>query len=239
MPTTLVRLGDGGDFPHPSQALRHPNGLLAVGGEVSAATMLRAYRRGIFPWFSGGEPVLWWSPDPRMILRPADFHLSRSLARTIRAGRFAARADGDFAAVVAACADRPGGTWIGARMKRAYADLYRLGRAHSVECYDGGGALVGGVFGVAIGGCFFGESMFSRVRDASKVALALLCRQLARWDFALFDCQVYSAHLASLGAAAAPRDQFLRRLQAAVDAPPRLGKWRLDSDLSGGAWRSL
>jgi leucyl/phenylalanyl-tRNA--protein transferase len=220
-------------FPPVAAALAEPNGLLAAGADLSVATLLDAYRQGIFPWFSPGEPILWWSPDPRMVLLPAAFKVSRSLARRLRRRDYEVRADTGFAAVMAACAEpRPGqaGTWITAEMRAAYERLHAAGFAHSVETWIDG-ELAGGLYGVAIGRMFYGESMFSRASDASKLALAHLVAQLTRWGFGLIDCQMETAHLASLGARPIPRSEFQARLQALVDLPGRPGKWTFDHDL--------
>jgi leucyl/phenylalanyl-tRNA--protein transferase len=197
-------------FPPPEQALDEPAGLLAAGGDLSPARLLAAYRRGIFPWYSPGQPVLWWSPDPRAVLFPEEFRLSRSLAKTVRNGGFTVVADLDFAAVIDGClAPRPHslGTWITSEMRDAYLELHYRGFAHSIEARLGG-ELVGGLYGVRLGGIFFGESMFSRARDASKVALAHLVTVCRRNSIAAIDCQLASRHLESLGARSIPRTQF-------------------------------
>jgi leucyl/phenylalanyl-tRNA--protein transferase len=213
--------GDPPDaFPPVETALTDPDGLLCVGGDLSPARLLAAYRRGIFPWFSEGQPILWWSPDPRTVLYPAEFKVSRSLAKTIRNRGFAVSVDRAFAEVMAHCADerlRPEGTWISPQMRAAYQRLHELGLAHSYETWDGG-RLVGGLYGVELGRVFFGESMFSLERDASKVALAALVRAMIEHDGRLIDCQVASAHLESLGARSIPRRQFVRELAEAVPA---------------------
>ncbi len=190
------------DFPATSSALHEPNGLLAIGGDLSSARLLNAYRRGIFPWYADGQPIMWWSPDPRAVFRPDTVHVSRSLGKTLRQKRYQISFDRAFAAVIAACAGpRKGadGTWITAAMQSAYAELHARGFAHSVECWQDG-ELCGGLYGVALGRIFFGESMFSARRDASKVALVELCRHLVDWDYTLFDCQVDNPHLERLGA---------------------------------------
>jgi len=223
-------------FPPVECALRDPNGLLAAGADLSPARLLDAYARGIFPWFGDEDPVLWWSPDPRMVLHPDDLHVSRSLRRTIRAGRFRVTMDTCFRRVMEGCAaPRPGqdGTWITDGMRQAYGRLFDDGHAHSVEAWLDD-RLVGGLYGVAIGRVFFGESMFSRATDASKVALAQLVRQLGRWSFPLVDCQMATAHLRSLGARDLPRDEFLRRLKGAVRAPGVPAPWRFDPDVLTG-----
>jgi leucyl/phenylalanyl-tRNA--protein transferase len=199
-------------FPDVRRALKDPDGLLAVGGDLSPARLLYAYRHGIFPWYHADQPILWWSPDPRAVFFPAEFHVSRSLGRRLRRGGFEIRLDTAFAEVMAACAapraQQPeGGTWLTAAMQAAYGELHRLGHAHSLEIWMDG-ALAGGVYGIALGGVFFGESMFSRVTDGSKIALACLTRHLQRLDFALLDCQVSSDHLLRLGCSLIPRAEF-------------------------------
>jgi len=211
-------------FPPLEQALEEPSGLLAAGGDLSPARLLAAYRRGIFPWYSPGQPVLWWSPDPRAVLFPEEFHCRRSLAKTLRNGGFTACVDRDFAAVVDGCAAPRAaspGTWITSEMRAAYIKLHRLGYAHSIEAWRAG-ALMGGLYGVQLGGVFFGESMFSRERDASKVALAHLVALCRRNGLAVIDCQLPSRHLATLGARTIPRSQFqaLLREQVSVPLPP-------------------
>jgi len=220
-------------FPPLEAALASPNGLLAAGANLSLDRLLVAYRQGIFPWFSQGEPILWWSPDPRMVLLPSEFKRSRALAKRLRRRDYEVRVDSAFTAVMAACSEpRPGqsGTWITAPMQAAYARLHEAGHAHSIETWQAG-RLVGGLYGVALGGAFYGESMFHRVTDASKIALAHLVAQLARWGFGMIDCQMETAHLASLGARPIPRAEFLRRLQTLVDLPGQPGKWTFDHDL--------
>lgn len=219
-------------FPPASQALAAPNGLLAAGGDLSPQRLLAAYRQGIFPWYSAGEPILWWSPDPRMVLFPEEMRITRSLAKTLRNGDYAVKLDTAFEQVIAACATTPrqgqSGTWITAEMQAAYCRLHRLGHAHSVETWRKG-RLVGGLYGVAIGRVFCGESMFSHATDASKIALAHLCRFLAARGFGIIDCQMHTPHLASLGARPIPRSEYLARaagLAAAVDAP---GRWPADA----------
>jgi leucyl/phenylalanyl-tRNA---protein transferase len=205
-------------FPPVESALTDPPGLLAAGADLRPERLLAAYRRGIFPWYSPGQPVLWWSPDPREVLYPAEFHCSRSLARRLRRGDFLWHQDRDFPAVIAACAApraQSPGTWITAAMQEAYCRLHELGYAHSAEAWRGG-ELVGGVYGVRLGAVFFGESMFSREPDASKAALAGLVRQCLADGTQLIDCQLPSAHLRSLGSRAVPRPQFLRELALAL-----------------------
>jgi leucyl/phenylalanyl-tRNA--protein transferase len=220
-------------FPPVERALLQPNGLLAAGGDLSFERLLEAYRRGIFPWYSEGEPVLWWSPDPRMVLYPAQIKLTRSLRKRLRKGDYEVRADSSFTRVMRACAEpRRGqpGTWITRDMVDAYAALHARGLAHSVETWIAG-ELAGGLYGVAVGRMFFGESMFTRVADASKIALAHLARQLARWQFGMIDCQMVTPHLASLGAREIPRTEFMRSLSELVNYPTRTGGWRIDHDL--------
>jgi leucyl/phenylalanyl-tRNA--protein transferase len=222
-------------FPDVRRALRHPNGLLAIGGDLSPPRLINAYRRGIFPWFSDGEPILWWSPDPRTVLFPEDLRISRSLNKRLRRRQLAVTIDRDFEAVIRACAaprrwqgnaeepdeDATNGTWILPEMIAAYEELHRLGIAHSVEVWDGA-VLVGGLYGVAIGRVFFGESMFSRATDASKVALVHLCQVLIARGFRLIDCQMRTDHLLSLGALELPRSEFITWLDhcCANPAPP-------------------
>ena len=207
--------GDPPDhFPAVERALLDPPGLLAAGGDLSCERLVAAYRRGIFPWYSPGQPVLWWSPDPREVLLPQEFHASRSLKRTARVRGFEYHVDRDFAAVIAACAApraHSPGTWITAEMHAAYLALHERGLAHSNEIWRAG-SLVGGIYGVQLGRVYFGESMFSLERDASKVALARLVRQCLADGTEMIDCQLPSAHLRSLGSRALPRQEFLRRL---------------------------
>jgi len=220
-------------FPPVHRALREPNGLLAAGGELTVERLLAAYRNGIFPWYSDGQPVLWWSPDPRMVLVPREIEISRSLRKRLRRRGFEVRIDTSFNEVMAACAaprDGEAGTWITADMMSAYAAFHRAGHAHSVETWVDG-CLAGGLYGVSIGRMFFGESMFARAPDASKIALAHLARQLDRWEFGLIDCQMVTSHLASLGAREIPRKDFLRALSELVNYPSRTGAWRFDNDL--------
>lgn len=211
--------GDPPDaFPPVETALTDPDGLLCAGGDLSPARLLEGYRRGIFPWFSAGQPILWWSPDPRTVLYPAEFKVSRSLAKTIRNRGLTVTVDRAFAEVMARCADerlRPEGTWISPQMRVAYQRLHEFGLAHSYETWDGD-RLVGGLYGVALGSVFFGESMFSLERDASKVALAELVRAMIERNGRLIDCQVASAHLESLGARSIPRRRFVHELAEAI-----------------------
>jgi leucyl/phenylalanyl-tRNA--protein transferase len=220
-------------FPPLHRALREPNGLLAAGGDLSVKRLVTAYRQGIFPWYGEGQPVLWWSPDPRMVLYPREIAVSRSLRKRLRKRDFELRVDTCFVRVMRACAEPragQGGTWITDDMLEAYASLHAAGMAHSVETWIDG-ELTGGLYGVALGGVFFGESMFSRTTDASKIALVHLARQLERWNFGIVDCQMATAHLASLGAREIPRKDFVRALSELVNYPTRTGKWRFDNDL--------
>jgi leucyl/phenylalanyl-tRNA--protein transferase len=237
------------DLRFPPLELASPEGLLAVGGDLRAERLLEAYRHGIFPWYNEGQPILWWSPDPRAVLLPEHLRIGRSLRKRLRRGDFAVTLDAAFAEVMTGCAAprgrlraavpdhranaRLGGTWITPEMLEAYARLHALGHAHSVEAWQDG-RLAGGLYGVALGGVFFGESMFTRTPDASKVAFVHLVRQLERWGFRLIDCQQYTAHLARFGAAEIRRTEFLDRLEAALALPGRAGPWRLDPDLVVG-----
>jgi leucyl/phenylalanyl-tRNA--protein transferase len=230
-------LGPDDPFPPVERALRRPNGLLAAGGDLSPARLVEAYKRGIFPWFSEGDPLLWWSPDPRMVLVLDELHVARSLARRVRRGGFHVTADAAFATVVDACAAprrAHHGTWILPSMRRAYGRLHELGFAHSVETWIDG-SLAGGLYGVAVGRMFFGESMFTRATDASKLALLALVGQLRRWGFELIDCQMTTSHLAALGAREIPRDRFLARVRHLVALDPVTSPWTLDEDVLG-AW---
>ncbi|MGE0486872.1 MAG: leucyl/phenylalanyl-tRNA--protein transferase [Gammaproteobacteria bacterium] len=216
------------DFPPTSHALADPDGLLAIGGDLGPSRLLDAYAHGIFPWYSDGQPVLWWAPAIRAVLEPADVEISRSLAKRLRNGGFEVSFDTDFAAVITACAAPRAdatGTWITAAMQAAYTTLHHGGYAHSVECRRDG-ELVGGLYGVALGRVFCGESMFSCVRDASKVAFVQLCRWLAGWGYGLVDCQLPTAHLASLGAIEMPRAAFEARLHELAVAEPAVTAWR-------------
>ncbi len=218
-------------FPPLEQALIEPNGLLCAGGDLSAQRLLLAYRQGIFPWYSVGEPILWWSPDPRMVLVPSEFKISRSLQRTLRAGIYQIQLDSNFPAVMRFCAQTPRngqvGTWITAEIQEAYGKLHKLGFAHSVETWMNG-KLVGGLYGLAIGKMFYGESMFSHATDASKLALAHLTRFLTEQGFGLIDCQMNTPHLASLGAREIPRSEFITQLLALTAVLPLNGRWPID-----------
>lgn len=225
-------LGPRDPLPSPESALREPNGLLAAGGGLSVPRLVDAYARGAFPWFGEGDPVLWWCPDPRLVLPTDSVHVSRSLRRRLARGDYRTTVDTAFGDVMRACAEPradDGGTWITDEMVEAYEALHAAGFAHSLEIWVDG-ALVGGIYGVAIGAAFFGESMFSRVTDGSKIAIVWLAAQLARWGVPFIDCQVRSDHLVRLGAVEVPRQEFLRLLRRLVSAPAR-GPWRLDADL--------
>lgn len=220
-------------FPPVHLAMRDPNGLLAIGGDLSTTRLLRAYRQGIFPWYNPDEPILWWCPDPRTILLPDSMHVSHSLGKVLRRGDYAVSIDRAFHRVLDACAgtrSKSHGTWLGDDMRLAYHELFTHGNAHSVEVWRNG-ELIGGLYGVALGRVFFGESMFSRASDGSKIALYWLCQQLRRWQFELIDCQVSSAHLLSLGAVEVPRQQFLQRLSLAVHATAPTTAWRFDIEV--------
>jgi leucyl/phenylalanyl-tRNA---protein transferase len=223
-------------FPPVEHALRDPNGLLAAGGDLSPERLIDAYRLGIFPWFGDDDPLLWWSPDPRMVLFVEELHVSRSLRRVLKSGRFTVTLDRAFREVMLGCAaPRPDadGTWITADMLQAYGELAARGHAHSVETWAGD-RLVGGLYGVALGRMFYGESMFSRQSDASKVAFVVLVRQLQRWGFTMLDCQMPTAHLASLGAREVPRAEFLARMRELLRQPAVLRPWSVDRDLYNG-----
>lgn len=216
-------------FPSIDQALDEPNGLLAAGGDLTQARLLEAYRSGIFPWYSPGEPILWWSPDPRCVVLPEQLHISKSMRKRLNKKDFNVFFDRNFPAVIEACAAARAdseGTWITGEMKQAYCDLHRAGVAHSVEVYIDD-QLVGGLYGLAIGKLFFGESMFSNARDASKIAFIKMVEQLQKWGYALVDCQVSSEHLFSLGAQEIDRDVFKQYLEQYLDDKPE-HLWQFD-----------
>ena len=229
----MVRLStNSSDLRFPPVDAASPEGLLAVGGDLRPERLLEAYCHGIFPWYEEDQPILWWSPDPRAVLFPDKLHVPRSLDKTIRRGHFTVTLDTRFRDVMMECAGpRPqypeGGTWITPAMIEAYTRLYEQGYAHSIETWQEGN-LVGGLYGVAIGGAFFGESMFSRATDASKVALVTLIRQLQTWGFQIFDCQQASPHVMRLGAEEIPRRVFIEHLNAALTLPSRRGRWQFD-----------
>lgn len=224
MPVYL--LGDELSFPPPERA--GPDGLLAIGGDLSAERLLLAYRLGIFPWYSKGQPILWWSPDPRLIIRPEEFHVSRRLRQKLKKGGYEVTFDRAFASVIRACATVPRkgqtGTWITPEMEEAYIRLHELGFAHSAESWSEG-KLAGGVYGVSLGRCFFAESMFFYRTDASKVALATLIQKLKSWGFHMIDAQMTSEHLLRLGAREIPRRLFLQWLKHALSFPTLRGPW--------------
>jgi leucyl/phenylalanyl-tRNA---protein transferase len=226
----------GAPFPPIASALSDPPGLLAAGGDLSPDRLLDAYRHGIFPWYSEGQPILWWSPDPRMVLYVDEFRVPRSLRKVARQGRFEITFDADFAAVIECCAaprERAQGTWITAEMQDAYVELHRRGHAHSVEAWCDG-RLAGGLYGIAIGRMFFGESMFAREPDASKIALTRLISLLGRLDVPLVDCQQETAHLSRFGARPIPRQVFAAELSGLVNSVDARDAWKsaaaLESD---------
>ena len=226
-------LGPTDAFPPVNRALDEPNGLLAAGGGLSVPRLMDAYSRGIFPWFGEGDPVLWWCPDPRMVLPTDAVHVSRSLRRRLRRGGYELSFDRAFAEVLRSCAaprQHESGTWLVPSMIRAYEHLRDAGVAHSIEIWIDG-ALAGGLYGVALGRMFFGESMFTRQADASKIAAVRLAAQLARWQFPLIDCQMPTEHLASLGAVEIPRPQFVQQVDRLVRMPPHM-TWCFDDDLA-------
>jgi leucyl/phenylalanyl-tRNA---protein transferase len=222
-------------FPPVSRALKSPNGLLCAGGDLSPARIIDAYSHGIFPWFSEGDPILWWSPDPRMVLFPDELKVSRSLRRAVARGTYETRVDTEFRAVMEECAqprDGQGGTWIVPEMVEAYTQLHRMGHAHSVESWLDG-ELVGGLYGMALGKVFFGESMFARAPDASKVALVKLVERLRASEYRVIDCQQATAHLASLGAREIPRAKFATLVQESIQYPPSGERWSPATDARG------
>ena len=223
-------------FPDVELALTEPDGLLAVGGDLSVERLISAYQQGIFPWYSEGQPILWWSPDPRMVMEPKDIKISRSLSKTMRKQEFKVTFDKSFTEVITACSESrlekgkiQDETWILDEMIEAYVQLHEQGYAHSVECWLNG-KLVGGLYGIAIGKVFFGESMFSRVSDASKVAFVSLANQLDKWGFNLIDCQVYTSHLESLGASMISRQQFISLLNENTIHSFENKKWQVENE---------
>jgi len=219
----------GSPFPPLAAALEEPSGLLAAGGDLSPGRLVAAYRRGIFPWYSGDQPILWWSPDPRMVLTVAEFRVPRSLAKRVRAQAFEVRFDTAFRAVIEACAGTPrpgqGGTWITPAIADAYCELHRLGYAHSVESWQGT-TLAGGLYGIQLDRMFFGESMFAHAPDASKVALVALVDEMRRRRMPLLDCQQETAHMARFGARPIPRAMFAARLDDLIHSTAPMGPWR-------------
>lgn len=228
LPIPLLSPDPDAPFPAVRRALREPDGLLAAGGDLSPIRLLNAYGHGIFPWFGEGQPILWWSPDPRMVFDTPSFELPSRFRRRLRKSAWTLRADTAFAEVITACATVPragqDGTWITADMVAAYVELHRLGHAHSIEVFAGD-SLVGGIYGVAIGRMFFGESMFSAESGGSKVALAGLANLLRQWDWPLIDAQVENEHLLSLGARRLPREQFMSQVEALTVLEGRPGPW--------------
>jgi leucyl/phenylalanyl-tRNA--protein transferase len=226
----IFRLVEDPIFPPPDYA--DPSGLLAVGGDLSSERLLEAYRLGVFPWYSDDQPILWWSPDPRLVLQLGDFKVSRSLSKTLKSRIFQVTFDHAFEDVIGACSSIPregqSGTWITKEMKEAYIHLHGLGYAHSVESWLGG-KLAGGLYGVSLGKAFFGESMFHLETDASKVALATLVEKLKIWNFDFIDSQMTTEHMLRLGAKELPRRIFLKRLQSALRHPTKRGRWRIDA----------
>lgn len=232
----LSRLHGDCNFPPSCEALQDPNGLLAVGGDLSARRLIAAYRRGIFPWYEAPQPLLWWAPDPRSVLFPDELHVSSSLRKTLRKNDFQLGVDQQFTQVMRACAAARGdgvGTWIDAEMVAAYSRLQQQGLAHSIEVMDAAGTLVGGLYGVSLGRVFFGESMFSAVSNASKVAFVALVSVLRRADFHMIDCQIESEHLNSLGARSIRRVDFERRLRLSVERKTESDIWRLPATCGG------
>ena len=223
-------------FPPLETALAEPNGLLAAGADLSTERLIAAYRCGIFPWFSGDQPILWWSPEPRMVLHVAEFRLQRSLAKRIRAATFEVRVDTEFRAVIEACAATPrpgqGGTWITPTIIDAFCEMHRLGYAHSVESWKEG-RLVGGLYGIALDRMFFGESMFAHATDASKVALGALVTLLQRRGMPLIDCQQETVHLATFGARPIPRAEVAAHLADLIHSIAPSNPWRADSGMDG------
>lgn len=221
-------LSEHEDFPFPPPETASREGVVVVGGNLSPGMLLSAYRRGIFPWFSEGDPVLWWSPDPRCVLFPTEVHVSRSMGKLLRRGLFSITLDTRFEEVIRSCRNAPRprepGTWITPAMLDAYLELHRLGYAHSVEAWAGG-ELAGGMYGISLGSLFFGESMFSRRSNGSKAALILFARGMASLGLDLLDCQVYSPHLGTLGARVIPRREFLDLLRRGLERPTRRGPW--------------
>jgi len=222
---------DSVEFPPVSEALRDPDGLLAAGGDLSPARLINAYRLGIFPWFDDDQPILWWSPDPRCVLFPDQLHLSKSLTKTLKKQFYNVTFDQCFEEVISSCSaprSKSAGTWITSEMHQAYLSLHNAGYAHSVEVWKDG-ELIGGLYGIAMGGLFFGESMFSLQKDASKIAFVHLVEQLRSWGYYLIDCQVYSEHLASLGACEIPRSEFIEILNCEAHSDVK-HIWQMDWD---------
>ncbi len=229
----LPWLDTDSSFPDINLALSDPNGLLAAGDSLSANRLLQAYSRGIFPWYEEGQPILWWSPDPRMVLLPDDLHISKSLQKTLKKSSYRLSMDTVFSEVISCCAEPRGndtGSWITSEMQIAYSELHEAGFAHSVEVWSGND-LVGGLYGIALGQVFFGESMFSFESNTSKVALVNLVKQLQRWNYKLIDCQVSSKHLESLGATEISRNDFEQKLRQLLSKAGRMKYWEIDTNL--------
>ena len=228
---TVFRLPEQNIFPSP--CLAEDNGLLAVGGDLSESRLLNAYKEGIFPWYSHGDPILWWSPNPRLIIKPENFILSRSLRQTLKKNTFRITMDTVFREVIENCSEvhkkKAGDTWITREMINAYIDLHDSGYAHSIEAWKGN-ELAGGLYGVSLGSAFFGESMFTKTSNASKAAFAALVFQVSSWKFSFIDCQVTTKHLLSLGASEIPRDEFLNMLADSLEAPAKKHKWSFDEN---------
>lgn len=229
----MFQLGAEIIFPPVEYADKY--GLLAFGGDLSLERLLLAYRQGIFPWYNAEQPILWWSPDPRMVILPGRLHISRSLGKSLRQGRFTVTLDACFKDVIEACAhsriNNGEDTWLLPEMVAAYRNLHRAGFAHSVEVWRNG-ALAGGIYGVSLGRAFFGESMFSYQTNASKTAMAYLTAQLERWQFGLLDCQITNPHLVRMGGVDISRTDFLRKLKVLLQYPARCGPWRFDDDIA-------
>lgn len=224
----IAVLGAAHAFPPVTQALREPDGLLAAGGDLSPGRLLAAYRSAVFPWFSPGDPILWWSPSQRMVLQPSQVRVTRSLVKAMRNRRYRITIDTAFEQVMRACAaprDGQNGTWITDEMVAAYAELHRLGHAHSYEFWQDG-RLAGGLYGVAVGRMFYGESMFHRATDASKITFVTMAQHLQRHGFGMVDCQMFTPHLESLGAQLISRDEFIARLETSLGQPQPAGMWQ-------------
>ena len=220
-------------FPLTHKALKQPNGLLAAGADLTPGRLIEAYSLGVFPWFNADEPVLWWSPDPRMVLIPAELKVARSLKKVLRNRTYEVRLDTAFSRVMQGCAqprDGQSGTWISPMMTDAYTRLHEMGVAHSAETWIDG-KLAGGLYGVALGRMFYGESMFTDVTDASKIAFVHLVWQLKRWGFGMIDCQMKTAHLETFGAREIPRSDFMRRVSKLIQYSPAPTCWRFDPDI--------
>lgn len=227
-------------FPPVEKALTHPDGLLAAGGDLSTPRLLEAYRRGIFPWYEEGQPILWWSPDPRAVLYPHRVKIARSLRKTLKNKPWTVTFDHAFRATLTACAApraKSHGTWITRQMLQAYCRLHKERLAHSVEVWSENDELIGGLYGVAIGRVFYGESMFSRQSDASKVALVYLARHLQAWGYPLIDCQLASPHVESLGAEPMPRHAFTRHLKRWCNVTGKRSSWAVDPQLDVANWK--